>query len=69
MKKVRLDLDGLLVQSYPTTAEHGGARGTVHGWEDTLHVDGCASGYVTCLSACSATNGVPCKSCGPCCYE
>ncbi len=70
MKKVRLDLDALSVQSYPTTTRRGDARGTVYGWEVSRLADGCASGNATCLSACSATNGIViCKSCGPCCYE
>lgn len=31
MKKMRLDLDALSVESFGTTASHGEARGTVHG--------------------------------------
>ena len=69
MRKIRLDLDALAVQSYPTTPERGERHGTVYGWEATLLVEGC-SGHATCASACSATDGVAiCKSCGPCCYE
>lgn len=63
-KKVRMRLDELQVESYPTTASAVDG-GTVHGHEDVTAI---CSGYATCLSACSETDGVHiCKSCGPCC--
>ena len=62
MKKIRLDIDALRVQSCPTTDAEWPEGGTVDGHQ--------YSGYATCASACSATNGIViCKSCGPCCIE
>jgi hypothetical protein len=68
MKKIRLDVEALQVQSYPTTGAAPGEGGTVHGQQlGTIVV---CSGHVTCASACSETDGVhACKSCGPCCDE
>ena len=68
MKKIRLSVEELRVQSYSTTLEAEWAAGTVHA-RQLGTVLGC-SGHVTCASACSETDGVAaCKSCGPCCYE
>ena len=68
MKKIRMDVETLKVQSYPTTEPAWSEAGTVIG-QQMGTVLGC-SGQVTCASACSWTNGVAaCKSCGPCCYE
>ncbi|MBV9109635.1 MAG: hypothetical protein JO306_09545 [Gemmatimonadetes bacterium] len=65
-RKIRLDVDRLHVQSYPTTVAESVAGGTVHAREDVTTSP--CSGYATCLSACSATDGVHiCKTCGPCC--
>ena len=62
MRKVKLDLESLAVESFPTVDLDAAGRGTVHG-QDQL------SGYVTCGCACSETDGVRvCKSCGPSCY-
>ena len=62
--KIRMDLDELRVESFSTTAPEETQRGTVHGYELTA----ACSGYLTCASACSMTNGVAvCKTCGPCC--
>jgi hypothetical protein len=68
MKKIRLNVEGLQVQSYVTSEPEWSEAGTVHGQQQgTVLV---CSGHVTCASACSETNGAaPCKSCGPCCYE
>lgn len=65
MTKIKLDVEELRVESYPTTRAGLAAGGTVHGQEmDTM------LGNLTCASACSATDGAhACKSCGPCCYE
>ncbi|MFL5540626.1 MAG: hypothetical protein ACJ8J0_16670 [Longimicrobiaceae bacterium] len=65
-KKMRMRLEELQVESYPTTAAGPADGGTVHGHAaSTLAA---CSGYATCLSACSATDGVHiCKTCGPCC--
>jgi hypothetical protein len=78
MRKIRLDLDALEVDSFPVAADGKDDRGTVHG-RGTLYVcsemESCPGlpsclGDPTCASACSETNGVAiCKSCGPCCYE
>lgn len=63
-KKMRMRLDELQVESYPTSAAGEAAGGTVHGHGVTA----VCSGVATCLSACSETDGVHiCKSCGPCC--
>jgi acyl-coenzyme A thioesterase PaaI-like protein len=65
-RKIRMSVDELHVESYPTTAATRGADGTVHGHAVTTLAE--CSGYVTCASACSATDGVRvCKTCGPCC--
>jgi hypothetical protein len=62
--KIRMRLDELQVESYPTTAPEMANGGTVHGHAVTA----ACSGYLTCASACSMTNGaVACKTCGPCC--
>ncbi|HYW13326.1 MAG TPA: hypothetical protein VE871_15310 [Longimicrobium sp.] len=68
MKKIRLDVEALRVQSYPTTDPEWSEGGTVDGHQQgTVWV---CSGQLTCASACSETNGVAvCKSCGPCCIE
>jgi hypothetical protein len=68
MKKIRLNVEALRVQSYSTTGAEWPEGGTVHGQQQaTILV---CSGYATCASACSATDGIRiCKSCGPCCYE
>ena len=65
-RKMRMRLDELQVESYPTTAPAMADEGTVQG-HAAVTLPGC-SGYATCMSACSATNGVAiCKTCGPCC--
>jgi hypothetical protein len=61
MKKTRLDLESLEVVSFSTAHDGAAEPGTVFGQQ--------YSGQVTCGCACSQTNGVPCKSCGPSCYE
>lgn len=77
MKKIKLDLDGLRVDSFPTVAGDDG-RGTVVGLETAIRCSGGVTclgdptclGWVTCGCACSETDGVAvCKSCGPSCYE
>ena len=68
MKKIRLNVEALRVQSYSTTGAEGPEGGTVHGLQEPTIV--VCSGYATCASACSETDGIRiCKSCGPCCYE
>jgi hypothetical protein len=68
MKKIRLDVDALRVQSYPTTDAEWPEGGTVDGHQQATVL--VCSGYATCASACSETNGINiCKSCGPCCVE
>lgn len=68
MRKIRLNVEELRVQSYATTGGEWVDGGTVHG-QQLATVLAC-SGHVTCASACSETDGVAaCKSCGPCCYE
>jgi hypothetical protein len=68
MKKIRLNIERLQVQSYPTTEPQWTKAGTVHGQQQATVL--VCSGHATCASACSETNGVViCKSCGPCCYE
>ena len=63
-RKMRMQLDELQVESYPTTAAEKAEGGTVHGHAVTA----ACSGSLTCMSACSWTNGVAvCKTCGPCC--
>jgi hypothetical protein len=78
MKKIKLDVDTLAIESFPTVEDVDGERGTVHG-RATLRL--CSGDYTcvndptclgdpTCASACSETDGwAICKSCGPCCYE
>lgn len=67
MRKMRLDVGSLTVESYPTNPELDAVVGTVYARAVTMLLEGC-SGHATCASACSATNGVNiCKSCGPCC--
>ena len=66
-QKLRLDMDELNVQSYPTTGDASVIGGTVRGHEGVTTLAEC-SGYVTCASACSGTDGVRvCKTCSPCC--
>lgn len=78
MRKIRLDLESLTIESFPTSGDGDAERGTVHGRETLRLCSGeytCAGeptclGHVTCASACSWTDGAAaCKSCGPCCYE
>jgi hypothetical protein len=78
MRKIRLDLDALEVDSFVVSADGGDDRGTVHARESLRLCTGagtCAGepsclGDPTCASACSETyGGAICKSCGPCCYE
>jgi hypothetical protein len=66
MKKIKLAVEELRVQSYATTGGEWADGGTVHGQQQaTIRV---CSGHVTCASACSETDGVfVCKTCGPCC--
>lgn len=68
MQKMKLDLEALAIESFPTVVDEAGEGGTVHG--NQLSAGGSCLGQMTCASACSWTNGVnACKSCGPCCYE
>ncbi len=49
MKKIKLNLDDLQVQSFDTTPVGGAAaRGTVHGHGDTNQVGSCTCGGDTC---------------------
>jgi hypothetical protein len=65
-QKLRLSMDELRVESHSTTVAAQADGGTVHGHGEAALGD--VSGYATCLSACSATDGVfICKTCGPCC--
>ena len=77
MRKIRLDLDALEVESFPT-ADGDGERGTVLAQQsifqcsvaDTCFGNPTCLGHATCACACSETDGVRiCKSCGPSCYE
>lgn len=49
MKKLRLDVEALAVESFPTTPADGSGRGTVHGREETAPS---FCGVQTCLYEC-----------------
>ncbi len=78
MRKIRLDLDALQVDSFSVSADEGEERGTVRaraslrlctGFETCAGEPTCV-GDATCASACSETDGYAiCKTAGPCCYE
>ncbi|HEX8244663.1 MAG TPA: hypothetical protein VF541_14250 [Longimicrobium sp.] len=57
-KKLSLEMDGLTVESFPTTAADAQPRGTVDAAEFTLKTDQCGScgGYtcagVSCFTSC-----------------
>lgn len=65
MKKVRLDLEALRVESFSTAADDAAKRGTVHGQQQTVPL---CTRERTCHSACSWTDGFgACLTAGPCC--
>ena len=60
MRKVKLDLDALRIESFPTTDDAGAERGTVHA-QQSLQLCSAAGtcfgtpsciGYLTCACAC-----------------
>jgi hypothetical protein len=53
MRKTRLDLDSLSVESFDTTATPADSRGTVHGNADTFQ-SYCSDGR-TCIDTCDYT--------------
>ncbi len=64
MRKMRLDLDKLTIESFPTVADGAGQYGTVQG--NQISIGG--SCLITCASECSETDGFrACKTCGACC--
>ncbi|MCG8454976.1 MAG: pinensin family lanthipeptide [Holophagales bacterium] len=73
MKKLKLDLDDLKVESFETTPETGEeAKGTVYGYitQDLTICDGCndPTNQNTCASTCGSTCGNTCGStCGTTC--
>jgi hypothetical protein len=78
MRKIRLDLEALEVDSFAISADGDDDRGTVHAraslrlctGADTCAGEPTCLGDATCASACSETDGYAyCKTAGPCCYE
>jgi hypothetical protein len=60
MKKIRLRIDGLAVESFPTAPDPVKEAGTVHGAEGTLRTAQCGTcaGY-TCEGASCFTSCIP----------
>ena len=52
MKKMKLDLDDLKVESFATTPEPSQGRGTVFGVEDTWPPGGCTAADCTAQTSC-----------------
>jgi hypothetical protein len=74
MKKIRLNLDALSVESFDTTAAEAKARGTVHGNAESFQVY-CSDGSTcyesacgSCVSQCGSCNDATCGEtyCGSC---
>lgn len=75
MKKLKLDLDNLRVDSFDTTpAEGNGGRGTVfghaesfqYGCTDGASCDSCAGSCGTCEASCCGTCNTCYTNCGTC---
>lgn len=65
MKKIRLDLDMLSVETFSTTGDEADSRGTVKARGDTEEAGGCESiDYCQVTLNCPATNAT--KECGTC---
>jgi hypothetical protein len=60
MRKMKLDLEALVVESFGADAEGTEARGTVQGND--------VEGYITVRISCPATCGGSCDSGNPCVY-
>jgi hypothetical protein len=57
MRKIRLDVDELSVESFDTNRGEGAAAGTVRGHAVTSLADGCNFSRGTCFQSCGMTNG------------
>ena len=71
MRKIRLEIDDLAVESFDTADGKGKKTGTVHGHSEFTEFDGCNSQYsncatceygcpqdtVTCFASCRMTGG------------
>ncbi|HEU0012485.1 MAG TPA: hypothetical protein VFQ45_02315 [Longimicrobium sp.] len=64
MRKLKLDLDELEVQSFDTTTDPGAPRGTVHGAETDEETCEKSCWWGTCELHCSG--GGTCNEPGPC---
>jgi hypothetical protein len=82
MKKLKLDLEGLVVESFATTPESRGEGGTVFGQQCTCYTQCTCPGCPTCDASCNGTCGGTCEascngtcgdscagSCGGSCYD
>ena len=74
MKKLKLDLEDLAVESFATTPEAGRDGGTVFGQQCTCYTQctcpGCptCAGYGTCDASCNGTCAASCNgTCGATC--
>jgi hypothetical protein len=78
MRKIRLEIDDLTVESFNTAESKEKNAGTVHGnaysqWEGCIISDGvsacatcdggCPADTRTCFASCRMTNGSPCINC------
>jgi hypothetical protein len=73
MKKLRLNVDALTVQSF-ATADQASSRGTVHGEECTCPTNctcpGCPSCGETCPNTCAETcDDATCNTCDYSCWD
>ncbi len=57
MRKIRLKLDDLAVDSFNTGDRDGKHAGTVHAHDATTIADGCNFSRGTCFQSCAMTNG------------
>jgi hypothetical protein len=67
MRKMRLDLDSLFVESFDTTAAPADAGGTVHGNAVTFQ-SYCSDGR-TCIDTCDGTCDTDCGTCASECLS
>ena len=73
MSKLSLDLEQLVVESFPTTDPRWDGRGTVRGMDSaTIDQDTCDSceectDFDSCAGTCGATCGASCASCPQSC--
>ncbi len=67
MNKIKLDLDSLQIESFETTPDESGAKGTVHGLVGSGEPEFCTD-FTICIQICpQPTIGTACPSFGSTC--